>query len=260
MLRAMRLTTFNIRYDRGQDGWFDAVNPRRARVLAVLQDADADLIGLQEALAPQLADLEAGLPGYTRIGVGRADGATGGEFAPLLVRDAAFAVEDAGTFWLSATPEVPGTTWPPARLPRIATWARVVERAPTARRLLVINTHWDHEARQARWAAARQLIDFAADAPAVVIMGDLNTLPLSAPLRRLQAAGFVDSWRALFPLKAATATWHAWSGRAFGPRIDYILHRGPLATLTARIDQAPVEGGWPSDHHPVHATLRWKAS
>lgn len=253
---SVRLTTFNVRYDRGADSWFDAEDPRRDRVLAVLRAADADVIGLQEVLAPQLADLEAGLPGYTRIGVGRDDGAEAGEFAPLFVRDGV-GIVSSGTFWLSPTPATPGTTWAPARLPRIATWARLVL---ADREVLVVNTHWDHEARAARAASARQLLDFTEDAPAAVIMGDLNALPLSAPLRRLRAAGFVDTWRALFPLKAASATYHAWSGRSFGPRIDYILHRGPLATVTATIDQAPVDGGWPSDHHPVHAVLRWKGA
>lgn len=253
----MRLTTFNIRYDRGADGWFDADDPRSARVLTVLREANADIIGLQEVLAAQLADLEVGLPGYTRVGVGRDDGEAGGEFAPLFIRDAAFAIEDSGTFWLSATPDTPGTTWPPARLARIATWARLVEHDNDRRQLLVINTHWDHEARSARVASARQIVDFVGDAPAVV-MGDLNALALSIPLRRLRAAGFVDTWGALFPLRVAAATFHDWTGRALGPRIDYILHRGPLSTVSAGIERVEFAGGWASDHHPAHAVLRWK--
>lgn len=259
MLPAMRLTTFNIRYDRGRDGWSDPENPRRARALAAIEAADADLLGLQEVLAPQLADLEAGLPGYRRIGVGRDDGAEAGEFAPLFLREAAFEVADSGTVWLSPTPDTPGTTYAPARLPRIATWADVVDRA-SGQPLRIINTHWDHQARAARAASARQLIDLASAAPAAVIMGDLNALSASGPVRRLRAAGFTDCWRALFPLRAAAATFHDWTGRTLGPRIDYILHRGPLATVTAAIDTEQRAGGWPSDHYPVHATLRWKTA
>jgi endonuclease/exonuclease/phosphatase family metal-dependent hydrolase len=256
----MRLTTFNIRYDRGQDGWFDTEHPRRDRVLAVLRDADADLIGLQEVLAPQLEDLKAGLAGYTCLGVGRNDGARSGEFAPLFVRDQRFTVQTHGTFWLSASPDTPGTTWPPARIPRIATWARLVDRT-CDRPLLAINTHFDHEAKPARRASARQLARFVGESDAV-LLGDLNALPASLPLRMLRAAGLEDAYQRLYPLRAPfAATWHDWHGRAMGPRIDYILHSRVLSPVTAEIDVRRFDGGtqpWASDHHPVHARLRWR--
>jgi len=62
------------------------------------------------------------------IGAGRDDGKTKGEYSAILYRRERFEVEQGGTFWLSDTPEVPGSiTWGNA-CTRICTWARFVER------------------------------------------------------------------------------------------------------------------------------------
>ncbi|MCA9525875.1 MAG: endonuclease/exonuclease/phosphatase family protein, partial [Myxococcales bacterium] len=184
-------TTFNLRYDRGQDGWFDAAHPRRDRALAVIHAAAPHLLGVQEALAPQLADLEAALPHHRRVGVGRGDGVARGEHCALFIDERRFFLCESGTFWLSVTPDEPGTTWPPARLPRICTWARVHD-AVADRPLLLLNSHWDHEAPAARLASARQLHAWRPADAAAVIMGDFNAAPWSAPVRLLRAGGLRD--------------------------------------------------------------------
>src|SRR3712207_7586469 len=55
------------------------------------------------------SDLEERLPGYRWIGVGRMDGKDGGEFSPILYRSTCLEPIDHGTFWLSETPEEPGS-------------------------------------------------------------------------------------------------------------------------------------------------------
>src|ERR671912_952038 len=81
----LAVMSFNIRYGTAQDGeneW----TLRRAMLFDVVREHDADVIGLQEALAFQIDELVAAAPGYATIGVGRDDAAAKGEFAAILFR------------------------------------------------------------------------------------------------------------------------------------------------------------------------------
>src|SRR6185503_20405447 len=72
----LRVMTFNLRLDLASDGP-NAWPHRRDWVAALIRFHAPDVVGVQEALAPMLADLDARLPGFARIGVGRADGRSG---------------------------------------------------------------------------------------------------------------------------------------------------------------------------------------
>ncbi|MCK7540963.1 MAG: hypothetical protein MZV63_63770 [Marinilabiliales bacterium] len=54
-----------------------------------------------------------------------------------------------GTFWLSATPDVPGSVGWGAALTRIATWVRLYDKT-VKDTLLYMNTHFDHISDSAR--------------------------------------------------------------------------------------------------------------
>ena len=85
-----------------------------------------DLLGGQELLRHQLADLAARLPDYAWLGAGRDDGADGGEFNPIFYRRERLEPLDSGTFWLSPEPARPGSRGWGAACPRVVTWARFV--------------------------------------------------------------------------------------------------------------------------------------
>jgi len=53
---------------------------------------------------------------------------------------------DHNTFWLSVTPETPGTKFPDSALPRIVTWGKFQDRR-AAGKYFILNTHFDHLAR-----------------------------------------------------------------------------------------------------------------
>lgn len=65
--------TWNIRYDNPADS-LDRWDNRKAALAAEVLERDAALIGLQEALAQQVAYLDAAWPGYKRYGVGAMTG------------------------------------------------------------------------------------------------------------------------------------------------------------------------------------------
>jgi hypothetical protein len=104
----LRVMTFNVRYDNPGDGP-NAWPFRRDWVGALVRFHGADVVGVQEALAHMLTDLDARLPGFVRVGVGRTDGRDRGEFSAILYRTDRLELLDGGTFWLSPTPEAVGS-------------------------------------------------------------------------------------------------------------------------------------------------------
>jgi endonuclease/exonuclease/phosphatase family metal-dependent hydrolase len=256
--------SFNLRLDLASDGP-NAWPHRRDWVASLIRFHAPDAIGVQEALAHMLDDLDARLPGYARVGVGRADGREGGEFSAILYRTDRLDMLDNGTFWLSPTPEVAGSKGWDAAIERVATWARFQDRV-TGCTHVHLNTHFDHIGEQARQESARLIrrrLDSIAGGRAVIVTGDLNADPESVAYRLFTA----DTIDARDPLRDAfhasqaghygpTSTWTAFKAIEPGRRIDYILVSERIDVLTHGILPDSWDGRFPSDHLPVLATVR----
>jgi len=240
----LRFATFNIRNCQADDG----VNswPYRVHHLQTfVQDLDADILGFQEVLHPQLLALQDALPNYRFVGVGRIDGAEQGEFVPIFYRVGT--VVDQGCFWLSETPDVPGSTAWDTACERMCTW---MDLEVSGQIIRVLNTHLDHVSELARLEGARLIAGKAGQAT-TVIMGDFNTKPGSPPVEELEDYGF----RGATP-RVEMDTFHGW-GKHSGGQIDHLMCRG--ATWSdAEIIVAKVDGEWVSDHNAVRATLTLK--
>ncbi|MEM6286339.1 MAG: endonuclease/exonuclease/phosphatase family protein [Bacteroidota bacterium] len=257
----LRVQSFNLRLNLESDG-DDAWPFRREAAVAIL--AEADVVGVQEALPDMLADIDAALPAYARLGVGRqADG--GGEFSAIYYRTARLAPLADGTFWLSETPAVPGSQSWDAALPRIATWARVRDRA-TGDTLLVVNTHFDHVGAEARRQSARLILDRLdrlAQGHPVVLLGDFNVTDDSDVYRlladRLGDARLVSEATPT----GVPATWNGFGRDPLERRIDFVFVRGPLRVLSFATRDETIgqvlgtdSARYPSDHFPVEAVVR----
>ena len=249
--------SFNIRYNNPDDG--EHAWPNRAdRVASVIRFHEADVAGLQEALIGQIRDLEPRLPGYAWVGVGRDDGEESGEFSPIFYRTDRLELLGNDTFWLSETPDTPGSQSWDAALPRIVTWARFRDRQ-TDRTFYHFNTHFDHRGEQARLESARlitQRVDsLAGDAPTVVT-GDFNVTPEAAPYAHL-AEALTDAYTAVDAPHGPPGTYSSFEvGGEEGRRIDYVFTTNGVSverfgTLTDQWD-----GDYPSDHLPVLAEVR----
>lgn len=231
-----------------------------------------DVIGVQEALHGQAADLRASLPGYGFFGIGRDDGLRAGEYSGIFYRNDRFRPDavDQGMFWLSDMPETPGSrTWG-NEIPRVATWLRLTDLA-TDRGFYVFDTHFDHRSQESRERAALLIakrIDTRAhpDEP-VILLGDLNSFENNASVlylsgRRVEIAGekrawntpLLDAYQALHPLEKDRRSAHFWrSGIDLSFKLDYIF-----VSPGARIESAEiVRGDQPSvsDHYPVTARV-----
>jgi endonuclease/exonuclease/phosphatase family metal-dependent hydrolase len=259
----LRIMSFNLRLDLASDGP-NAWPHRRDWVASLIRFHAPDALGVQEALAHMLTDLDARIPEFARVGVGRADGREGGEFSAILYRRDRLDMLDNGTFWLSPTPEVPGSKGWDAAIERVATWARFRDRV-TGCTHVHLNTHFDHIGEQARQESARlirrRLAAIAGGAP-VIVTGDLNADPQSVAYRVFTR----DTVDAAAPLGDAfstsraghygpTSTWTAFKAIEPGRRIDYVLVSTQIPVLTHGILPDSWDGRFPSDHLPVLASV-----
>jgi endonuclease/exonuclease/phosphatase family metal-dependent hydrolase len=275
-----RVMTFNIRFaggDKGEHSWSN----RRDAVADRIAAANCDIVGLQEVEALQADWIRDRFPAYAFHGVGRLDGIRQGEFAPILYRAARYELLDAGHFWISTTPDVPGSkSWNTA-CERMASWVRLRDLA-TTRELIVINTHLDHVSAEAREQGVRMIRERAQQlshaslssepnaAPCpVIITGDFNTSadgPLGVHLcsgdSAPDATNFTlrDAYRVADPTADGDeATFNAWKPQTRGERIDWIFASSEFDIAEASIDRQTPNGVLPSDHYPVVATLRHPA-
>ncbi len=260
----LRVMSFNIRYDNPSDS-VNAWPNRKDWVASLIRFHGADVVGVQEALQRQLVDLDTRLPGWSRVGVGRADGREAGEFAPILYRTERLDLIESGTFWLSPTPDVAGSKGWDAAIERIATWARFRDRS-TGCRVLLLNTHFDHIGETARQESARlirQRLATLANGLPVILAGDLNTTPSSAAYRiftRDTIAGalvpLADAYSASrTPHYGPTSSWTEFKAIEPGRRIDYVMVSPGVDVLSHGILPDSWDGRFPSDHLPVLAAL-----
>ncbi len=253
----LRVMSFNLRYGTAQDGGDSWVH-RRPRAAALLAAQEPDLIGTQEGLRFQLDELGRDLPGYSEIGVARADGSERGEYSAILYRTARLEVLEGGTFWFSDEPAVPGSTSWGNRLPRICTWARFRDLRSGAA-FYLYNAHLDHESPESRRRSSELLlrrIQERAHGDPVLVTGDLNAGPDSEPVRILEEA-VRDTWKEIHGEQEHGGTFHGFQGGPGGERIDFVFAGPGWEVMDAAIIRSRHAGGWPSDHYPVTALLEF---
>jgi endonuclease/exonuclease/phosphatase family metal-dependent hydrolase len=263
----LAVMSFNIRYGRAADG-DDHWQHRADLVVETIAAEDPDLLAVQEALRFQLDYLGAALPHYGEIGVGRDDGIEAGEYAAILYRRDRLEPVAQGTFWLSDTPDVPGSMSWGNRITRICTWARFAD-TRTGDEFTVYNAHFDHESQPSRLRSAELLVErmeAEGGTASTIVLGDFNAGE-DNPARRILVATragpttattlpLIDTYRALHPASAGEGTFNGFSGDTSGARIDAILASSDWTVLEADIVHTERSGRYPSDHFPVTASLR----
>ncbi len=262
--QAIRVMSFNIRYNNPDDGpnaW-----PNRKDVVAnLILYHQADIVGMQEALADQIQDLESRLPDYKWFGVGRDDGKSAGEFSAIFYRANRFEVLEHNTFWLSETPTVAGSRGWDAACVRIVTWGTFRDRVNN-NTFTLLNTHFDHRGPRARRESAKLLRSFAEKLPAnipVIITGDFNAADTSIVYTEITSASAASSAHLLVDTRSVTKQppyGPNWSFHGFGTatrrqRIDYIFTDQHASVLQYAIIPDHWDDIWPSDHLPVIASI-----
>lgn len=259
------IMTFNLRYDKPDPG-MNAWTVRKAAVANSIADYSPDLIGTQEGFTHQLDDLHELLPEYQRVG-GDRNGAGNGECCAIFYHRQRWKCLDPQDFWLSNTPEIPGSMsadWGNP-LPRMVTWGRF-ESLTTGHQLILFNTHLDYQIQKARELGAKLIADRMAQVfsqvfsqvgsePLMFLTGDFNARPSSEPRKllchQLSNQPKMQDVLSNLPL-AEQMTFHDFTGQAFDP-VDSIYYDRRVKLSQIQIYRSQTNGIWPSDHFPVIA-------
>lgn len=256
---SLRVMTYNLRNnsDVPPNSWEE----RRGLIQALIQREKPDIIGTQEGLYPQVKDMEALLPEYGWVGLGR-DGGSHGEFMTIYYRKDRFDIMEFNHFWLSDTPDQIGSTAWESACTRMATWVRLFD-SETKQAFYHVNTHLDHQSEKARVNGAKLIIRkteaFQANLP-IILTGDFNTVAETETHQTFLREGqYIDTWHdANERINENLGTFNNFKDPSGGEgRIDWILHKGKITTSSVHIVDDQVDGRFPSDHFPLIANLQF---
>lgn len=253
------VVTYNIRFDTSKDG--DNAWPlRKKRLIGELLSHQPAIIGMQEVLHHQLQDVKELLPAHFKYsGVGRADGATQGEYAPIWYDSIVFELQQQGTFWLSETPASPSIGWD-AALPRICSWV-VLKHNSDGRLLWVFNTHLDHQGALAREKSTALIAKMAAavpEHPPILILGDFNSTPQETPHQVFQREGWLDARATAEKREGPIGTFPDFDGKRPEKRIDFLYYKNLPPPFIYIVDGPPDrQPPFASDHSAVVVGFPW---
>jgi endonuclease/exonuclease/phosphatase family metal-dependent hydrolase len=252
--QSVKVMTYNIRLDHVSDGINQWPN-RTNKVFDLIKKYNPDIFGVQEALPNQMEDLAQNLPGYSYIGVGRDDGKNKGEFSALFYKKDSYKLIDQNTFWLSETPEIPGSKSWDAAITRIVTWGKFMD-LKTSKEFVVVNTHFDHIGKEARKKSAELLtskaMEIAKNLP-LIITGDFNCTREEPPYAAMMNANL----KLFDPApKPAPGTFCGFEVNSIECRpIDYIFHSSHWNAKGYKVISDHEGKYYPSDHLPVMVEL-----
>lgn len=293
----VRVLCFNVlcsRWDKPEYSW----EKRKETVLDVMKNPEGgkpyDFIGTQEVNRdPQKPELEQlqyladGLPEfgahYTIIN-GSFDRIPHSLVDLILYRKDRWELdpEDQGHFWMSDTPEVPGSnTWEHkgdvARCMGYGLFHELGPNGRTGRNVYVYNTHLNSRSEENRIRSILLIMDRISkrkrpEAP-VIVTGDFNSKHETPHIRYLQGEPMefqgkhheppmrlVETFRFVHPSAGPMefGTAHEYKGKNQGYKIDFIFTTPPLRPVEAKVIDIRRDGLYPSDHYPIEATLQWE--
>ena len=253
---AFRIATFNIRLpaDKTPNSWAE----RAPKCRALIENRGFDLMGLQEAMWSQIQDLLQ-MEGWAFVGVCRDDGKQKGEASCIFYKKDRFEVLDSGTFWLSETPEMPGSkSWETA-CTRVCTWADMKDRK-TGKTFVYFNTHLDHVSKEAREKGMELIIRRMKEKTqgrAAFLTGDMNAYASDVSVQTALAVLRDSKAVSRTPHTGPDVTFNSFKYKANpqGQAIDYIFVSDGIDVLTHATLNDSENNLYPSDHFPVAADV-----
>ena len=248
---AMRVASFNVQTAGEGENFFLF---RIRAVSETIKKYAPDSIGLQEAHPGWLLALQAELPAYAYVGIGR-DGYVFDEFTPIFYLKEKYDLVDSGSFWLSETPQKPSKGWD-AQLNRICTWA-VLRNKETGESYAHFNTHLDHVGAQARLNSVQIILDKIAELNLpTVCTGDFNVSEGSEVYRGMTAALGDSKYLAPDTMSMGTFNGFDMEGLAGKSPIDFLfVTKDTITPKVYRVVTDLVDGRIPSDHCMIYTDL-----
>ncbi len=252
----LRVMTFNVRLPLASDG-ANSWDNRRDIFVETVRRMAPDLMGTQELWYIQGQYIVEKLPEYKWFGISRR-GNHEDEHMGVFYKPAKLTLLDSGNFWLSETPEAPGSRSWNIDYPRMVTWG-LFEINASKRRFYYYNTHFPHRPQDqaARIECAKIIAARVQALPAGVpflLTGDFNT-QLGDEVHQVLTPYLTDAWQKAPKRAGPEATMSQWTGSTTGSRIDWILFRGNFTVSEVETVTFNQDGRYPSDHYPVFAAM-----
>lgn len=246
-----KVISFNVRiltdYDTDSLHW----DFRKPATIAMINQEQPDVFGLQESFLEQTRYIEAECPQYVRIGVGENDKDPASEVNAIFYLRDKFELIDRSTIWLSATPDTCSRGWD-ADYNRMATFVTLRDRN-NGKQFTYVNTHFDHVGRVARIESAKLIAERVealqtTGAEAVIVGGDFNSEledSLLIPMQEVLGYARHDS-----PTTDNKGTFNNWGHATEGYIIDHIFYIG-VAPQEYRTLDCDYGAPYISDHYPI---------
>jgi len=252
----IKVITFNMRMQTKHDGENMFLN-RLPFILEYIEKEKPDIIGCQELVPMMRATLCKELSDYYIVGSGRGANNFDESNSIAFLKDR-FALSECSTFWLSHTPNVPGSRYADegqSPCPRICTYAKFVE-LNEGRTFRIYTTHLAHVGSIPRQYGMRQIIeqinsDYKAAPMPFVLTGDMNAEPDSPEIQAVLNNDFVK-------IKEVTenipASFHGFTDEGKS-KIDYIFVNADAEVVSSYASKDKKGNLYLSDHYPLVAEL-----
>ncbi len=164
----------------------DLWEERRATIESLVDSYNFDIVAMQEVNFDRFYSLKEALPDFDSVigdGEERADIE---ELAPIFYNSENFLVMAKSQFWLSETPDIPGSKSWGTIYPRITTWVKL-QSNNSGHIFFVFNTQFCHLNEDAQLKSSALLLqkisEIAGDAP-VIVTGNFNAV-INSPVELL---------------------------------------------------------------------------
>lgn len=283
----IEVLSINVRLSTANDGE-DAWPKRRDAMMDVVRSRPYDFIGGQEVVVHpesefnQFQFMSEKLPEYGSVFRSREKDEKKGESTPVFYRKDRWEpdADDQGVYWLSDTPDVPGSiTWKgQSPCPRVVSGALFHELDKDGKRtgksVYFYSTHFDHVGEIARQKAADLILHRIAERKdktiPVILVGDFNAGENSPTVRFLKGETveldgekktppmrLADTFRSVHPDATDVGTFQGF--KKHNPKagkIDSIFVTPELKATDAEIIRTKTPAGrFPTDHYPIRAVL-----
>lgn len=256
----IRIYCHNVRVDtknlmKGERHWTDRREGVCAGIFYNTRDCPT-LVGLQEVKHNQLHDILYGLGSdWTYFGVGRDDGKTAGEFAPILYKRSEWQLIASETYWLSDSPYGPSVGWD-AKHPRIVTVV-TLRHLGLGKVINLLNTHYDHVGNQARVRASKLIVEIMKQLDGIsVLCGDFNSEKHEEAYKTLSYCGLLDTAQNCQQRAGFEFTDTGFDRNRGEKSIDFIWCPSSIPVLNHIVLPNDYKGVLCSDHRPVTAVIQ----
>ena len=255
--KVLGVLNVNVRYLNNTDGnnvWYN----RKERMVEIIYKSNADVIFFQEMTRKQYDDISHIIDSiFTSVGIYR-DKSDSSEKISIAFNKNKFTLCNWGQFWLSSTPNIPGSNDFNNFFPRICTWC-FLEKIDFHYNYLFFNVHLDHVNMDAHLPSVRVLLNEMRKIikkyhdNVIIFLGGCFYCDENDPIIQLiKDFGFT--------LIHNDNTYHEFTGKAF-KRWDYMFYINPKGKVT--LNQVKIfseesvinknKGIYVSDHFPLYS-------